>query len=269
MSDTEVQGQVTPAAAPATEAAPAPEANQGVDLDGLSEFTFQGEKYNPERLHQMFSEHKTYSQQVQEYQKNKQFEDNLEIDLENVLQDPRLADKFKATYPKRYHTILDKFLQANGRAQAQGTPAQAQPSALPKEFMSEFEQMKDRLRFHEDRAYQAEVQSASAKLDAMLPPLFKKYEMANEDQVYTRAEALLQQGQKLTEKTWERLVRESHDAMQKKADQVYGAKLKTQIEKGQRGADVGPGGATPGQAPVKPRTFDEAREAMLASLRRG
>lgn len=268
MAEEVTQETTNTAAAPATEAAPAPEATQAVDLDGLSEFTFQGEKYNPERLHQIFGEYKTYSQQMKEYEKNKQFEDNLEIDLDNVLNDPRLADKFKATYPKKYHAILDKFLATRGQAQAQ-TPNTAQTTqpSLPKEFMSEFEQMKERLRFHEERAYQAEVQSASAKLDAMLPPLFKKYELANEDQVYTRAEALLQAGQKLTEKTWERLVRESHEAIQKKADQHYSAKLKTQIEKGQRGADVGPGGATPGQAPVKRRTFDEARDAMLAHVR--
>lgn len=247
------------AAAPAV-SADAPQAPQITDLDGLSEFTFQGEKYNPDRLHQIFGEWKSNSEKMTEYQKEIQFTDNLQIDLDNVLTDPRLADKFKATYPKKYHAILDRYLQSNGQAPAQSQPAQ---SSLPKEFMSEFNQMKERLTFHEQRAMDAEVMSASAKLDAVLPPLFKKFEMANEDQVYMRAEALLQGGQKLSDKTWERLVRESHEAMQKKADQVYSAKLKTQLEQGKRGQDVGAGGATPGAAPKKARNFDEAREAML------
>ncbi len=251
--------QAQPAAAPPV-SGDAPQAPQITDLDGLSEFTFQGEKYSPDKLHQIFGEWKTHSEKMPEYEKELKFANNLQIDLDNVLNDPRLAEQFKATYPKKYHAILDRYLQSNGQAPAPSNSAQ---SSLPKEFMSEFNQMKERLTFHEQRAYDAEVSSANAKLDAILPPLFTKYEMANEDQVYSRADALLQGGQKLTDKTWERLVRESHEAMQKKADHVYSTKLKTQLEQGKRGQDVGPGGATPGSAPKKARTFDEAREEML------
>lgn len=255
---------VNPAAEVANTQTQAPEAQpQITDIDGLSEFQFQGSKYTPEQFHKIFTEHKTYAEQVQEYKREKEFADNLQIDLDNVLERPELASRFKATYPKKYHAILDRYLSTNGQSPVPTSPAQ--PS-LPKEFMDDFAQMKERLAFHEKRAYEAEVASANAKLDALLPPLFKKYEMANEKEVYGRAESILSSGQNLTEKTWERIVRESHEAMQKKADQVYAAKLKTQIEKGQRAADGGPGGAAPGQAPQKPRTLEEAREAMIASL---
>lgn len=266
-----MEAQEVNQAAQAAEApqAQAPEATQSqpqvTELDALSEFTFQGQKYTPEQFFKIFNEHKTYAEQVKEYESEKKFSDNLQIDLDNVLENPALARQFKATYPKKYHAILDRYLQSGGQSPAQPNPAQ--PS-LPKEFMDDFHAMKERLAFHEKRAYEAEVASANAKLDAMLPPLFKKYEMANEKEVYGRAEAMLASGQNLTEKTWERLVRESHESMQKKADQVYAAKLKTQIEKGQRGADGGPGGAAPGQAPQRPKTLEEAREAMIASLSR-
>lgn len=265
MADLPQMPETLPAAAApaAQEPAAAPQISEVLDLDGVSKFKFQGEERNPDWLHQISQEHKTYSQKVKEYEKEIEFSNNLQIDLDNVLQDPRLAEKFKATYPKKYHAILDRYLLSNGQAPAPSN--NAQPS-LPKEFMSEFNQMKERLTFHERRAYDAEVSSANAKLDATLPPLFAKFEMANEDQVYARAEALLQGGQKLSDKTWERLVRESHEASQKKADQVYSAKLKAQVEKGQRGADVGAGGSTPGSAPKKIRTFDEAREAAIASM---
>ncbi len=253
-------GQGEAAAAPAV-SAEAPQVSEITDLDGLSEFTFQGEKYNPDRLHQIFGEWKANSEKMSEYEKEIQFANNLQIDLDNVLNDPKLAEKFKATYPKKYHAILDRYLMSNGQAPAPSNNAQ---SSLPKEFVTEFNQVKERLNFHEQRAYQAEVQAANAKLDAVLPPLFKKYELANEDQVYSRAEALINGGQKLTEKTWERLVRESHEALQKKADQVYSAKLKTQLDAGKRGQDVGAGGATPGSAPKKARNFAEAQEAMIA-----
>lgn len=243
----------------------APEAPQVTDIDGLSEFTFQGEKYNPERFHQIFTEHKTWSEKIKEYEKEVEFSNNLQVDLDNVLNDPRLAAQFKSIYPKKYHAILDRYIASGGQSQAPKTEP-AQP-ALPKEFLNEFGEVKNRLKFFEERAYQAEVQTNTAKLDALLPPLFQKFEMANEDQVYARAEGILQSGQKLTEKTWERLVRESHESMQKKADQVYSAKLKKQIEKGQRGADIGAGGATPGQAP-KRRTMDDAYNDMIASVTR-
>lgn len=234
------------------------------ELDGLSEFSYQGNKYTPDQLHKMFTEHKSYSEQVKNFSDDKKFYDNLDSDLEHVLNDPSLAQKFKTVYPPKFHTYVDKILRDKGQAPAQANTAQP---ALPKEFLNEFGQMKQRLGFFEKRAFDAEVQSANAKLEAMMPPLLTKFPLANEDQVYTRAEAILQSGQKLTDKTWERLVRESHESMQKRSDQYYSAKAKSQIEKGQRAADTGPGGGTPGQSPRKPRTFAEAQDAMLASLK--
>lgn len=236
---------------------------QVTDLDGLSKWSFQGKEYTPDDWHKIYSGYESLSKESQSWKKEKQFADNLDLDLQNVLERPDLAPRFKAVYPQKYHTLLDKLLEKNGQAPAQNTPAQ--PS-LPKEFLTDFEQMKQRLTWHEEKAYQAEVQAANAKLDSMLPPMFKKFEMANEEQVYARAEALLQKGQQLTEKTWERLVRESHEQTQKRADQVYSAKLKKQTEVGQRSADGGPGGAAPGQAP-KRMSFDDATEAMIAHVK--
>ncbi len=248
-----------------TDAAPAPEATPSLtELDGLSEFTFQGQKFTPDQLHKIFGEHKTFSEQSSEFKKEKEYSDNLQIDLDNVLADPRLADKFKATYPKKYHGVLDRYLQTNGQAPAQSQPAQ---SSLPKEFQNEFQSVKERLQMFEQRAFDAEVASANAKIEAIVPKLLEKFPMADDSTVYSRAEQVIQSGQKLTDKTWERLVRENHEQNQKRADRVYGAKMKSQLEKGQRGQDIGSGGATPGQAPKRPRTFDEAREAALESMR--
>lgn len=256
----------TQAAVGADNAAPAPETAPSItDLDGLSEFSYQGEKLTHDQLHKVFSEHKTYGEQIKSYGQEKQFVDNLALDIENVLERPELASRFKTIYPQKYHAILDKYLNTRSTNTAQTQPEKPQ---MPKEFLNEFEQMKERFKFHEQRAYQAEVEAANAKLDAMLPKMFEKYPMAIEDQVYAKAEGILQSGQKLSEKTWERLTRESHESAQKRADQFYGAKLKTQLEKGQKASDVGQGGGTPGQAPNKPRTFAEAQEAMIASLQR-
>ncbi len=267
MVDQEALSTAANAAASNTEApAVAPETKPSLtELDGLSEFTFQGEKYTPDQLHKMFTEHKTYAQQSTEYKKEKEYSDNLQIDLDNVLADPRLAEKFKATYPKKYHAILDGYLRTNGQAPAQSQPAQ--PAPLPKEFLSEWQNMRQEMNTIKQREFEHATAAASAKIDAILPKLLEKYPMAIEDQVYSRAEAVINSKQVLNDQTWERLVRESHEQFQKKADRVYGEKMKSQLEKGQRGADVGPGGASPGQAPVKPKTFAEAQAAMMEHVR--
>jgi hypothetical protein len=249
------------AAAPDTAVADTPSITE---LDGLSEFSYQGQKYTPDALHKIMNEHKTYSEQVKNFSDDKKYFDNLDSDLEHVLNDPSLAQKFKTVYPPKFHSYVDKILRDKGQAPA---PANNAPPALPKEFLNKFGAMEQRLNFFEKRAFDAEVQSANAKLEALMPPLLTKFPLANEDQVYTRAESILNSGQKLTDKTWERLVRESHESQQKRSDQYYSAKAKSQIEKGQRAQDTGPGGGTPGQSPRKPRTFDEAREQMLASLK--
>jgi hypothetical protein len=266
----EVQQETGTAAAPESAASPesaatetAAAASTITELDGLSEFSYQGNKYTPEQLHKIMTEHKSYGEQVKNFSDDKKFYDNLDSDLEHVLNDPSLAQKFKTVYPPKFHSYVDKILRDKGQAAA---PANTAQPGLPKEFLNKFGAMEQRLSFFEKRAFDAEVQSANAKLEALMPPLLTKFPLANEDQVYTRAEVLLQQGQKLTEKTWERLVRESHESMKKRSDQFYSAKAKQQLDKGKQGADMGAGGGSPGLSPRKPRTFAEAQEAMMASL---
>lgn len=249
----------------AVDNAAAPEAKEAItDIGGISKFSFGGEEYTPERLSQIFGEHKSWSEQVKEYEKVKEFEDNLEIDIENVLNDPRLAPRFKQVYPQKYHFLVDRFLSKPGQTLAQ--TGNAQTPALPKEFLTEFNQLRNQIGTISQKFTQTEIDAANAKMDAIFPKMLTKFPLANEDQVLTKAEAMLSRKEKVTDAVWERLFRESHEGMSKRADQFYGTKMKSQIDKGQRGKDSPAGGGVPGMKPNKPRTFDEAREAMLASL---
>lgn len=235
------------------------EAPKAVELDGLSEFSFSGEKYTPDRFQEILSQYKTYETQVKEFSEKKRFDENLETDLDNVLQNPHLAQRFKEIYPKSYHGILDRLLKT-GQATAQGqSNAQPQAAQLPKEFLQTAEDVK----FLKEHIFQTQVKAANAELDTILNPLFEKYKLANEEQVYAKAEAMLAKDQKMTPAVWERIVRESHEGISKKADAFYGEKLKSQLEKGKQGKDVGAGGVTPGHAPKKARNFDEAYDEML------
>ncbi len=239
-----------------------------VDLDGLSSFKFQGQDFTPDKLSEIYRGYQTLSEQREQTAKEQQFVDNLSADIANVVEGRASAQAFKSTYPAKFHALLDQYTKAYAKEQTQPN-ATSSEFKLPREFQEKIDKMEDRLKFYDQRAYQSEVQAAQAKLEAVLPPLYKKYPMAIEDQVLARGEAMLNAGQQLTDKAWERLVRESHESVTKRADGFYSEKLKAQIEAGQKGKDTAAGGSTPGQAPVRSRNFDDAREAMLKHVQAG
>lgn len=246
-------------------------APQVVDLDGVSRFSFQGQEYTPDQWSKLFSEHKQYSRQFESQSKESIYWNNLAIDLKNVRRDPKLAEVFRNRYPDKFHAYLDAILDE--QPQSQQAPANGVTSAIPREFLDRFGQLEHGYKGLQERLHQADVKASRAELDQTLNPLFDKFPLANEDQVLTRAEAMFSQNAensdfKITAKTWERMVRESHETFEKKSSGYHAAKAKQQLEKGKEGRDTAAGGVTPGQAPVKPRTMEEAREAMIASLQR-
>lgn len=224
-------------------------------LDSLSEFEFQGEKFTPDRFQEVYQGYKSYGEKVKQSQAEERYWANLDTDIESVLADPNLAEKFKSIYPEKFHRVLDRVLGSNKSTQ--------QTPGLPKEYMAKLSKV-DQL---EHSIQQMAVEAANAKLDAILPKLYDKYPLANEDQVLARAEAMLSQGMKLNDAAWERIAKESHEHVSKKADAYYKKQLQAQQEKGQLGKDAPAGGQPAGRAPQKPRTFDEAREAALAHLK--
>jgi hypothetical protein len=240
------------------------EAPSVTDLDALSTFKFQGKEFTPDKLLEIVNGYEKLSESRSEWEKQREFDENLDADLDAVAKNPALAEKFKAVYPPKYHRFLDAALKTS--AQSPASP-QTAPNALPPEFMQKLQELEAWKKSQEERAHQAEVANATAQIDKITEPLFKKFPLADETAVFAKAEALLQQGSKLTEKTWERLIRENHEGIQKRWDQFQGATIKQQVEKGRRAQDVPPGGATPGQAPVKPRTLAEAEEALMRHVR--
>lgn len=232
-------------------------------LDSLSEFEFQGEKYTPDRLQEVLSGYKTLSEKQRAYADEERYVANLDADLESVVENPNLAEKFRQIYPKKFHFLVDKVLRS---AKTGDLPSQNN-QAIPKEFLNEFGQLKQGYQTLQQQMHQYAVEAANAKIDAILPKLIEKYPMAEEDQILTRAEGFVVSGGKLTEQTWERIVRESHEKAQKKADAFYKRQLQSQVEKGRQAQDAGPGGATPGQAPKKIKTFAEAEKAMMEHLK--
>lgn len=239
-------------------AAPAPSITS---LDSLSEFEFQGEKYTPERLQEVFKGYQSAGELQRSSQQEERYWANLDSDLESVAADPSLVAKFKSIYPQKFHSIVDRFVSRSSQGQSQPN------SNIPKEFLNEFGQLKSGYQTMRQQLEQMAVESANAKLDSILPKLYEKFPLAVEDAVLARAEAFLSQGGKMTQQAWERFAKESHESVEKKADSHYQKKLQAQMEKNKAGADVGPGGSPPGKAPVQPRTFEQARAAYTAHLK--
>ena len=207
----------------------------------------------------MFSGYRSLNQEKQSYQEKQRYWDNLSTDLGNVKSNPSLAAKFRQVYPKEFHSYLDMVA---GASEEQQTPG------IPKEFLNEFGQLKHGFNSMREQLEQLAVDKANAQLDAILPKVFEKFPLAVEDAVLARAEAFINSGGKMTDQVWERLAKESHEVVKRKTDSHYKKELQTQLEKGNKSADIGPGGAPPGKAPARsPRTFEEARTAYMAHLK--
>lgn len=264
--DLEAQNAPTndvPAQGASQEAAPAQA--EVTDIDGFSEFKFQGKSYTPENLARIFKDYESKSQVAERAASYEQFLDNITIDIEAVLQDPKLASRFYETYPERFHPFLKRELDRQG---SQAASQQQSTQGVPKEVLSKLSTLEGKLTHYERMAHEAEVATQEAVLQKTVEPLFAKYDFANEDAVYAKAQALLEQGYRMTSASWERLIKESHDAIQKRVEAKHQAKLKEQLEKGKQAQDTGAGGSAPGQAPQKARTIAEATEHLLAKLAR-
>ena len=250
---------------PASTESAAPVAPQSTDIDSLSEFSFQGQKYTPTQLAKLLGEHQQLSQTLPEAEKYREFAENLEIDLEKVVRNPSLAAQFKAAYPKQFHAVVDRLI--GGRPDASQETAKA---AVPKEFAEKFHALEQKVSAYEQEKYQAQVAQQEAYLQKVVDPLFEKYPYAKprevQNAVFAQAQAMVEQGYKMTDAAWDRLVKETHLAIKKQSDQLRQLEIKAQTEKGAAGADTGAGGSPPGQAPARgPRNL---KEAEMEALRR-
>ena len=83
MDDVQNSAATEPAAT--IDANAAPPAPQSADLDSLSEFSFQGQKYTPTQLAKVLGDYQRMSQTMPEVEKYREYAENFEIDLEKVL----------------------------------------------------------------------------------------------------------------------------------------------------------------------------------------
>ena len=247
--------------------ASAPEAPQTADLDAFAEFSFQGKKYTPTQLAKLMGEYQQLTKAQGENQSYKDYAANLKIDLETVAKRPDLAAEFKKMYPPEFHYLVDKFITPTQR---QSAPTDTPTFQLPKEIQDRIDALEGKIGTYEQKSHQAAVAESEAYLQKTVDPLFDKYPYANTEHmknaVFAKADALMSQGYKMTDAAWDRLVKEAHLANKKHAEGLTQAELKAQLKAGKDAQDIGPGGAAPGQAPAKARTFEEATAEAIRQM---
>jgi hypothetical protein len=249
---------------PQTEANQPTQPQGPLELEKVERFKYEGREWTPQELKSAMMMQADYTRKTQEIAQERKYYENLSSDLRSVRENPALAEEFKKVYPEKFHNYLE-YISQNTQSASQAQQYQQQsiqqqvvkPSIDP-EFKARFEQL-------ESAWKEQEVQKAQAQLDSIYDKFSKKYEMADERVVTATAQHLLSQGTKLDESTWEKLFKQEHDRTQERYQAHYKNQIKQQQDAGKRARDAGPGGGTPGQAPVK-RTFDEATAAALSDL---
>lgn len=236
------------------------EAPSITDLDGLSEFKFQGKSYTPEKLASFFKERESLSQAA----KYKEFAENVQVDLDYLLQDPSAIERFKQIYPREYHALAEKYAKVT-RPDA-SKPEGTQGTSLPKEFQDRMSGLESKVQRYERMAHEAEVAKHEAYLQKTVDPLFEKFAFASSDAVYAKAEAMIASGYQMTDAAWERLIKENHLANEKRFEARHNAKVKEQIEKGNQAKDTGAGGSAPGHSQGAPTTWEQGRANAYAAL---
>ncbi len=243
----------------------APTQSEVTALEKLEKFKFRDREYTPQALEKELMLRSDYTKKTQAIAKVKGYYDSLDADLEDVKENPHLAEEFRKIYPKEFHVFLRHVLReesqgSQGQQSSQSQQRQQQQQAeLPREFQQKFQRFEQYVQEQETAKYEAQ-------LDNTITRLSSKYPEGNEELVLARAQAYLDnapKGTQITETQWEKMWKQSHDQSieryQKKQQEIF-TKQKTA---NQGAKDMGSGAsASSGQAPAKVRFKDVADQIL-------
>lgn len=235
-------------------------APQVVDLDSLEKFKYAGRELTPKELQSMIMMQSDYTRKTQALAEERKYYDNLGADLAAVKANPSLADRFKSVYPEKFHSYLDYVVSQS----TQGQGAQQQTQQTPQyQIDPEFKRRFDAI---ESELNERKIAAINAELDAKFKTLSEKYPYADEEAAIARAQALIDRGEKLTDKVWEGIFKSVHERYDQLIKKQQSAQFNKQKQANLKGKDAAAGGGIPGQAPKQPRTIKEASKFALDEL---
>lgn len=224
-----------------------------------------------ERGHMM---HSDYTKKTQELAQERKYIDNLSADLKKIASNPALATEFKRIYPSKYHGYLDLVQQS--RSTSQGTSQQAQSPSEIQRLSQELMQVQNVIRMYEQQSHEERVKQSTTEIDSAFAKYQSKYPLstprdpktgyADESRILNAAQAVIDSGEPLNDKAWEKIFKSSHAFYEAAFKGHYKQTANSQKAANARGKDIGSGGGIPGNAPNLPRTIKDATKAALQDL---
>lgn len=232
-----------------------------LELDKIEKFKFEGKEYTQKELKAAYMRQEDYTRKTQELAQERKYIDNLQADLSSIRANPALVDKFKEIYPEKFHGYVDMILAKDEQAKEAGK----QPTDTNQVVNPEIEARINRI---EQSFFAKEVEAIEATLSSYDSKFSAKYPMANVNDVYAKASLLNQKGEKLSEESWDKLWKSSHDSDKARFETFYKNQIKEQKQAASKAKDTQTGGGIPGQAPQNLKLKD-VRNQMMKDMGRG
>jgi hypothetical protein len=247
------------------------------DLSKAEKVLFDGKEMSTEELRKGYYRQQDYTKKTQsiaeqkrqfeeerrsyqiEQEKAQSFEENLDIDIDNVLKNPSLEAKFKEIYPVKYHKFLDQALKFTF---GDKTSPDYEVRTLKEQFKAIQDNIQTQNMERAKQAFEKQVSQDSEILESAISRLSSKYPKAFEDVVLARAEYLAASIKKDANfnanftQMLEKLYKENHTEIDNLLKREYKQKVESQKQANTRARDVGKGGGTPAAGPTKLKLKD-------------
>lgn len=232
------------------------------ELEKLSKFKYQGQELTPKDLEAMILRQKDYTQKTQALSKEREslqseqkFYENLYHDLNNVKNNPELANEFIKVYPEKFHTYLKQVLGQSEQTQN----AQNQKPQFDVDTAARLQKL-------EAFYYEQEVAKNTQQMDAIIDKLSPKYSDAIPELVISRIWEAYNRGEKITPEVWENTFKTADAEMKERIKAKYGDLVKKQTEANNKSRDVDSGGGTVGRAPQKFKSLSDVTKYAVKDL---
>ena len=234
------------------------------ELEKLSKFKFQGQELTPKDLEAAILRQKDYTQKTQALSKEREsfkseqkYYENLYYDLQNVKNNPQLANEFIKIYPEKFHTYLKQILNGESNSQA---PTQNQSSGkYDVDLMSRLQKLENYYQDQEVSKHTQEINSTIAKYEKQYPDAIKEL-------VIGRVWEAANQGAEVNENLWANTFKSVDAQMKDMVKAKYGDLIKQQTEANKKARDVESGGGTVGRAPQKFKSLKDVTENAINDL---
>lgn len=237
------------------------------ELEKLSKFKYQGQEMTPKDLEAAILRQKDYTQKTQAlskeretFQSEQKYYENLYYDLNNVKNNPQLAEQFIKVYPEKFHSYLKQILgETSNQSQSQQSQNQSQKPQYDVEMMSRMQKL-------ESFYHEQEVAKNTQEINATVERLSKKYPDALSELAISRVYESYNRGEEITPETWETAFKTVDQLMKDHVKAKYGDLVKKQTEANNKSRDVDSGGGTPGRAPQKFKSLGEVTKHAINDL---